>query len=372
MKNFLASLAVLLVTVLVMLGVSELVIRQFLDPLDHLQPIVEANPEMGHRIAPGTGGHDDWGYRNKAVPKHADLVFLGDSMVYGTATTYKASIPSALKAELGGEVYAMALGGYGAPHYAMLFDRALGLSPSTVLVGVSFGNNFLHAFNFVYNQKHERFAPMRLPQFSNVPTFDSVNVRVDKPTLMRSVLEWLGQHSVLYRATAARLDFLRVYKQRALGDDYLQIDDKNGQLHTVIPVSGVGRINPSEPKVAEGKRITMTLIDEMKRKADAAGVKFAIVLFPTQFTVFRSELLTNPRYPALARKAVADETALIESVSSELGAKGIATIDLRVPLEQAVAQGKRIYPINDGHPNAEGNRIIAAYLASKVVPPAAR
>ena len=127
MKNKLAGLAISLITLVIMLGFSELVIRQFLDPLDYLQPTLIPDPNLGHRIAPHSSGHDAWGYRNRSVPEKAHIVIIGDSQIYGTASTSESSIASLLRKNIGVEVYSMALGGYGPAHYSMLLDQAFKL-----------------------------------------------------------------------------------------------------------------------------------------------------------------------------------------------------------------------------------------------------
>lgn len=368
MKNLLTNFVLLLATTLAMLGISEFVVRQFLDPLDYLQPITVFDPDLGHRIAPNTGGHDAWGFRNKSVPSRAKIVILGDSMIYGTASTYENSIPSLLGKELGVEVYGMALGGYGAPHYSMLLDRALGLSPQTVVVGLSFGNNFMHAFNFVYDPDHRRFSSLRLAKFSGADTFKPVKIDEIPAFGIKAVRDWLARHSVLYRAVTIKLNFdaLRVREQQESGRAVLSIVDKDGGIITGIPLRTASLVDPSDPRIQEGVRISLLFIDEMKKKCDARGVQFAVLLLPTRFSTFKTELTNQTNYAVEARKAVENEAALFDILHAALGRMGVWTLDVRKPLQDAVRQQKRIYPINDGHPNAVGNGVIASYLAGEL------
>jgi hypothetical protein len=368
MKTLLTNLALFLVATLVMLGVSELVIRQFLDPLDYLLPTIVADPELGHRIAPNTGGHDAWGFRNKSVPTKAKIVLLGDSMIYGTASTYENSIPSLLGTQLGVEVYGMALGGYGAPHYSMLLDRALTLSPETVVVGLSFGNNFMHAFNFIYDPDHKNFSSMRQAKFNGADTFKPVAIDQIPPFGIKALRDWLAHHSVLYRAVTTKLNFdaFRVREQQASGQTILSIVDKRGDLVTGIPLRAATNVDPGDPRIEEGVRISLALIEDMKKKCDARGVKFGVLLLPTRFSSFQKDLLTDPKYGAEARKAVENESALFDTLHEALGRMGVWTLDVRKPLQDAVEQQQRIFPINDGHPTAAGNAVIAAYLASEL------
>ena len=368
MKSLLINFVLFLATLLVMLGVSEVAIRQFLDPLDYLQPVIVFDPDLGHRIAPNTGGHDAWGFRNKSVPDKAKIVILGDSMIYGTASTYQSSIPSLLGKDLGVEVYGMALGGYGAPHYWMLLDRALGLSPEIVVVGLSFGNNFMHAFNFVYDPDHQKFSSLRLAKFSGADTFKPVEIDQIRAFSIKAVRDWLARHSVLYRAVTTKLNFdaLRVREQQKSDRGILSIVDETGGIITGIPLRTATLIDPSDPRIQEGVRISLLLIDEMKKKCDARGVKFAVLLLPTRFSTFQTELMNQTKYTAEARKAVEHEAALFDIIHAALGQMGIWTIDVRKPLQDAVHQQKRIYPINDGHPNAVGNEVLASYLAGEL------
>ena len=53
--------------------------------MDYLKPTLVADDFLDHRVVGHTGGHDAWGFRNRAVPSRADIVCIGDSMTYGVA-----------------------------------------------------------------------------------------------------------------------------------------------------------------------------------------------------------------------------------------------------------------------------------------------
>jgi len=366
MKNLITGLSLSFITLVIMLGVSEITIRQFLDPLDYLQPTIIPDPDLGHRIAPHSSGHDAWGYRNRSVPNKAHIVMIGDSQIYGTASTSESSISSLLHKKLGDTVYNMALGGYGAAHYSILLDRAFELSPRIVLLGIYFGNDFMDAFNYVYNQDHARFSSLRQARFSGTDTFRPVEFQRARTKRFEGARDFLARHSVLYRVVTSKLDFVRKYEQRNSGQSILEITDKNGDLVIGIALTRAKLVDSRDPRIEEGVRLTLHFIDDIKRRCDANGVKLGVILIPTEFSSFSNEIVANPSVPAEARKAVEDEGWLFDKILSTLSQRQIITIDIRKPLQDAIRRGEKVYPVNDGHPNNHGNQVIVTYVGEHI------
>ncbi|HER19672.1 MAG TPA: SGNH/GDSL hydrolase family protein, partial [Chromatiales bacterium] len=128
--------------------VAEFAARIVLDPVDYLKPRLVQDEILHHHIEPGSGGHDEWGFRNPAVPESVDIVAIGDSQTYGVGTTSGDAWPAALSRRIDRSVYSLALGGYGPVQYLYLLEhRALALDPSLVIVGFYYGNDIRDAYN---------------------------------------------------------------------------------------------------------------------------------------------------------------------------------------------------------------------------------
>src|SRR6267142_847266 len=127
------ALAALTAVVCVLGG--EVALRGWFDPVDFLQPELVRHPVLGRVVAPGSAGHDAWGFRNPEVPACADLIAIGDSQTYGVSAPRTGSWPAQLGRLRGETVYNLALGGYGPPDYLYLLDTyAPRLSPEQVVI----------------------------------------------------------------------------------------------------------------------------------------------------------------------------------------------------------------------------------------------
>ncbi len=117
------NLGLLCASLAISILLGEGVFRLFLHEVDFLQPDLIPHPVLGRIIAPGTAGHDAWGFRNRQVPDRATIVAVGDSMTYGISATAQESWPSWLARLSGLDVYNLSLGGYGPTDYQELVDE---------------------------------------------------------------------------------------------------------------------------------------------------------------------------------------------------------------------------------------------------------
>ena len=95
-RKVIGTAALLVVLTLIALIACESIARFFMDPVDYLKPPLVYDDVLGHRIEPGSGGHDEWGYRNKNVPESSDIVAIGDSQTYGIGATSTDAWPAVL------------------------------------------------------------------------------------------------------------------------------------------------------------------------------------------------------------------------------------------------------------------------------------
>src|SRR5210317_913473 len=95
-------------TLVVSFLLSEFVARQIFNPVDYLLPELKDDEYLVHRISSGSGGHDEWGFRNYERPPNADIVAIGDSQTYGISASSDQSWPAHLSKISGQATYNMA------------------------------------------------------------------------------------------------------------------------------------------------------------------------------------------------------------------------------------------------------------------------
>src|SRR5262245_55537941 len=122
---------------------SELGAQMFLNPGDYLTVTTVPDEVLGIKMAPGSVGFDQWGFRNPTVPPAAEIVAIGDSHTYGNNATMAQSWPYVVGTLTGRSVYNLALGGYGPnQYYYLLSTRAVKLRPRWVICGLYMGDDF--------------------------------------------------------------------------------------------------------------------------------------------------------------------------------------------------------------------------------------
>ena len=123
----------------------------------------------------------------------------------------------------------------------------------------------------------------------------------------------------------------------------------------------------SDPRLAEGFRISLEAIREMNARARKAGVPFLVLLLPTKEIVFREAAAGTPADAGDYRKTVEAEAGDRQKAADFLRQEGIPFLDPLPALQQSLAKGEPPYPASsDGHPNPAGYRIIAGMVAGEM------
>jgi hypothetical protein len=369
-QNFILAIASLFVSLLIL----EVFSRAILDPVDFLRPIVVQDPVLGRAIKPGTGGHDAWGFRNKTVPPSAQVVAIGDSLTYGVSAPAKESWPAALQQISKVSVYNLSLGGYGpVQYYHLLKNRALTLSPEVVIVGLYFGNDLFNAYRMAYsNQNWRQLKSGDFPviEEASEPTEEEPTT-TDKGPVGYSLRHWLGTHSVLYNVVihSAIGELARVMEAKSSAIDTPMersiLYNKNGILTGFTPDRRLKALELKDPRVKEGLRITLDLFSRMNVYALAQKVHFLVVLIPTKESVHAKYLENDPtlKNAGAVRSLLVNERSVNSAVKTFFEERKIAYVDPLPELQQQAGLVP-LYPGNyDGHPNKNGNRIIAETVA---------
>ncbi|MFN2251321.1 MAG: SGNH/GDSL hydrolase family protein [Anaerolineae bacterium] len=365
-------LAMVLLAVIIPLVALEAAARFTLDPVDYLLPDLVHDERLGHRVVSGSAYHDDWGFRNRAVPETASIVAIGDSMTYGWNARARDSWPAQLARMTGTDVYNLAMGDYGPGQYlALLEDYAVRLAPERVLIGLYLGNDLVDSYKYVYvlgaDEERRRDDPRLVAEAAEHQS--PTDKLADADTLTR-VRGWLARNSILYRLAtnsalggAARLTEARIIARGSSPYSTL-VDASTGRAVTLDPVDRLAALDLSDPRVAEGLELTNKYLTAINLTCREHNIDCAVVLIPTKERVYAE---TATRYPglknadALQRLAV-EEQAIQDTITAHLDDIGMPYVDTLHALRTTIPDG--VYSANqDIHPNSDGYGVIADEVA---------
>jgi len=356
-QKLLPNVATLVLALTLSLLGAEGVLRLWLDEVNFLQPELEAHPVLRHVIVPGSAHHDRWGFRNRSVPDHADVVAIGDSQTYGIAAPADEAWPAWLERLSGRSVYNLSLGGYGPPDYEYLFDEyGLSLSPRVAIFGFYFGNDLPRAGD-VAKGKHEPSPAL---------------AEKDDPRPLGEVRTWLSRHSVLYQAVkyeaTGLVNRLRYREAVRMGDDSVALPRSRTAL---TPDSRFAAVDTSHASIRRGLDATLATFAEVDARCRERGIRCLFLLIPTKESVYavraRDEVGAED-YARIARVAAAEEEVRRE-MTEFLSARGIEVID-PLPAMRRASEDAVLYPANaDGHPLSAGYRVIAEVLLERLAGP---
>lgn len=365
-KKTLVNLAVLSLSSAVAILLCEFGARLFLSPSDYLSIEMVKDDVLGAVPAPGTkpAGFDEWGFRNRAVPEHADIVAIGDSHTFGNTATMEDSWPSVVARNTGKSVYNLGMGGYGPNQYLFLLkNRALKLSPRTVIVGLYMGDDFENAYLMTYGLSH--WAYLRgMPAGSA----DSNIWQTEAPVSWhKRVRAWLSRRSVVYQVvvhgplTGQLQGEIQIRNARRINPlaTVLDLPEKN-ILEAFLPRSMLIRLDQGSAEVREGMRICFEILREMNDICQQRKIDFRVVVIPTKEMVFADQLenrVTDAERETLVR-LFENERLARDKLFAFLNSESIQVIDPLPDLQSAV--GKRLYARTaaDMHPGRNGYKVI--------------
>jgi hypothetical protein len=373
----LANLAIALTSMLLAVAACELAARLFVDPVDYLSPLLVPDDVLGFALPRGSGGHDEWGFRNTRVPEAAEVVALGDSLTYGNTARMIESWPMVLGLLTGKTVYNLGMGGYGPNQYDhLLHTKALGLKPRIVICALSMADDFDNAFDITYRLAHWSFLRRddhRRPAGPHV----GERVRPREVSWHKRVRIWLSQHSILYRLLFHGL--LQALKGRLQVEYAARFYESTTSLllpeqnvrEAFVPAFHLRGLDQDAPRVREGMRLTLELLKDMNALCARHQVRFLVAVVPTKETVFARHLEHNPGLglSETVDAVIANERLARQALFAGLEEDRIPYIDLLPAMEKA-SESERIYTYSavDMHPNATGYRVIAEAISRHVTP----
>lgn len=366
MNRYIKRFLLLFLSLILALLVAEGLARLFFDPIDFLAPRRIPDQVLRYRLQPHSGAHDSWGFRNKSVPDSAEIVAIGDSHTYGFSATASNSWPLLLQDLTENKVYSLSLGGYGPVEYFYLMkNKAIGLNPRMIIVGLYLGNDLKNAVQSVYE----------VPEWDDYrdPNFISTNTPITK------VDDWfnygfrarLAANSVIYRIISSSFigDKLRQQRRINEGQNIPMLNLPETDITTgFTPDRRLRSLDLSNSEVREGLRLTLTFFDEMNQLAIEEQIDFLVVIIPTKEAVYSKYILESDELgnSFTLNKLIQSEEVVNKLVQTYFRDHDIAYIDMLEPLRNAAAT-KQIYPNNfSGHSNKNGYRIIAESINSHI------
>jgi lysophospholipase L1-like esterase len=301
-----------------------------------------ADPYLGFRYRPNFTGRlkrgdldfafttDERGFRNSSQwPQAADIVVIGDSMAFGYGVADDATWSHLVATQL--DSYTISnfglIGGAPQQYLRILETEALHLNPKLVLFMLFPGNDMNDAR--VFQEWLEADTNVTYPEWRNASgapgDWNSLRRLSDGSYLM-----------AFQRALRSRLEL------RWAGATITFGDDQRLQLAPAVYENDARLADPEHPVF----RLVMTTIEEAQMLSQRQGSNFLVLLMPTKEEVY---------LPLLDKPA----PALIENLRPALEAQHIPYIDLTPDFQARARAARPLFFEVDGHPNAEGYRLIA-------------
>jgi lysophospholipase L1-like esterase len=355
---------------------AEAFARMTVDQKDFLVPTVQPDPVLRKRIAPYSGGHDGWGFRNDSVPASVDIVAIGDSMTYGTMAASRHTWPAWLQRLSGSRVYNLGMATYGPLDYLHLLQtRASKLQPKTVVVGLYLGNDILDAFRAAYLTGH--WASLRDPALADIFSPDDPSTTRTFADFERpggwparsipgsEIRSWFKRHSVVYGMVRANLLSLlqpvELHFFRESGRPVTVLEHESDLLTVLDPVGRFRWMDPGDPRLPAGQQLTFKALEAIGQWCEVGEVTLLVTIIPTKINVFYPYFLRfgDSKQADLMKRLVEAENKWRSEIESWLDDRSIAHTDPLEDLRQRVPD-EAIYPNSrNGHPTASGYRVIA-------------
>ncbi len=352
--------------------------------LDRHAGLLLPDATLIHRPNPAYPEHDEWGFRNAAVPEHAFAVALGDSQTYGAMVPRDDAWPQQLASAIGQPVYNMAFGGYGAGEASLLLEQALKLNPKWVLFGLYTGNDLFDAYELTYKTSSLNNQQSTDPGIRAAIAAAEANGAIEsgfrETHSTRAMLkQWLGDHCKLYglarairnatRGSAWQEDDLEwnsIVDQKTLHPDWVPVNDATSPT-MLTPAYRLLALNRDDPRIQEGERITFALLLDMATRCTKSGATLMVVALPTKEYVYRG--VGSVQETAALTKVWNAEDAFWSACRSFCSEHDIPMADSVSALREGLAAGDRPFRRDaDGHLTRAGNNIVVRVVRARIAP----
>jgi lysophospholipase L1-like esterase len=363
MKSILQNLLLLGVTVLICLGGAELFFRLFPQYLGeeaqlrlHWQQVGESeaaqsmtvsDPRFGFLYRPHFTGRtsrddldftfhtDEHGFRNPSPwPERADVVVVGDSLAFSYGVDDDQAWPRLVANALPGlRIITLGQPGFGPQQYLRVLQSfGLDLHPKLVLFMLFSGNDLADADNF------QRWldADSELPYEEWLATGRSTG----------GVLRTLAERS---RLVTFLLGVRKSLRARIEGGTIEFRQGRRIQLAPTVLATNLARAHPGQPAF----ELVMATIERARAVTRQHDSEFLVLLMPTKEEVYLPRI-GEPAPP------------LVKVLRAGLDRRGIPYLDLTPDLQAHAGDAAPLFFEIDGHPNADGYRLIARVVADRL------
>ncbi|MFO1377650.1 MAG: hypothetical protein U1F14_11670 [Steroidobacteraceae bacterium] len=272
---------------------------------------------------------DEYGFRNKSPwPARAEIVAVGDSLVFGYGVDHAVTWTSLLEARVGKRVINLGMAGSGPGQYTRYFEHfGMRVRPRVLLYGLYPNNDIQDVEDF--DRWIEAGSPGNYDEFR---LFSG-----DIPSTMKTFMD------ESYLAVALRIALKNLRDNSRFKAQTIELrDGKRVRLVPRLDDINTPRMTESNPAFTSMLRS----IDRARELARGIDARMICVIFPSKSRVYLSTNGEDFRGPA-------------DPLITSLRARGYEVLDLTDVLREHAARGEQVYFETDGHPNELGNRIIA-------------
>lgn len=350
------------------------------------------------RIAPGSSGHDERGFRNAEALSVVDLVAMGDSQTYGTNVAASDAWPQQLSRLANIDVYNMGMPWSGPAHFYSLTRSDLPeLETQVLVVAIYMGNDLVDAYDMVYEYEYGVYSEFRdagLRQSVDAggtttdPTdiwqdqFNSQQEYVERFRLERrkalSALERFFQDKTRSYWWLANRGIFNPRAQGAAEDAYRQWALDHSEDATLVEVDGLetiltprvrgAAVDLSNPTVSEGLRLTAVFLSLIENELTRNGIELLVVVIPTKELVYAKTVEEEGFADPVLDRLVEDELLASDYILGFCSDEGLSCIHVLEALRTGLARGERIYPTHvDGHPTPQGHALIAGSVLEYLI-----
>ena len=262
------------------------------------------------------------------------VLFLGDSFVEGKQVGEERVLTAVLSARARADghpidVINAGVSGYGTAEEILLWDHlGASLRPDLVVVGFYPNDVRNNADRRLFALREGQVVPRRAPPLPKV-------------RWVYDIRRWLGARSHLYILFTEGLELL---------------DRTEAGAGAPLEAEDVFAREPS-PRVAQGWELTLALLETLRARAESAGARFAVVLFPTRFQVDDALWMAQARARGMDASSY-DLRVPQEKLVPWAAERGIVLLDL-LPVFRDANRGNSFYHAVDAHWNEAGHRLAA-------------
>jgi len=295
---------------------------------------------------------DGYGFRNSwPWPETADIVTLGDSVVFGQGVQDERAWPAILAhAFPKRRVINLGLIGAGPQQYLRVYETfGRKLHPKLVLVGFFMGNDFWDAETFDLWLKSGAGVSYMVWRDFGRPNSTSLSLQQPIGSLVSALLwkaELFARKSYFY----SLLLYAKSYPRRWIPSGTKTFRAPNGTRLHWAPAVFANNTKKARP----GEHVFQVTVDTLQRIHSLAEQDGATVLVVLQ----RSK---EEVYSPLLGESLPDAASPLRA---ELEKRGIAYLDLLQEFRRRAAEGEVLFFETDGHPNARGYALIAELVSS--------